>query len=278
MKLHCPACQAKLSIPGETSLARKIHCPSCGEVFSLAASRRHVTVDEKTLLQSASWDRFELPPGDDSAPMRPNRPEAQDSSQARVAWERPSISLFSLWRTCVQVLTAPRAAFRPGSKSSLGRPFGFSAIMLLLALAPNSAEVFAGVGQGWTPFAASLALVLGPLAGAALILGLAWVQQLLLGAAKAGRGGFRATYRVMAYGQAFHILGVIIWAVFTALEFAGRAQPNLEGLFSPLPWLWGFAVLALGLSAAHKADFARVFVLLFFEAALILVGFLALML
>jgi len=230
--LVCTNCGAPL-IPGDNI------CPFCGELVEPAVPPPPPVTQP-----------FAPPPPE--APARPPPPSAEQIAAAGTeppAWEdrRTYGFLASLWITWRESVFRPVAFFRTlPPRGGIGPPLGFAVLFTALGLIMNiywatvqsalagSAEEGLGILLLGGLFAALLWLAFALPLYVGLLFAMAGVLHVCFMAVGAGRRGFEATFRAMAYS-------------------AGAAAFSVFPFFGPLITLvWSTVVLFIGMREVQR--------------------------
>ena len=219
MPAYCPFCGSELDpdSPSPSGMPGVVECPTCRQEVDLPN------------------------PPPPPAPALPALGNVPEPPRNWVPWEGEGGFFSRLFSTIGQVLIHPVRFFlapaRPGYAWSLS--YG-----LILGTLGQACQVFWGHGLGYqyaTLRGALLSLIFSPLLVLASMFITTWVVHLCLLILGGAKQGVRATFRVMAYGQATNI--------FTLLPYVGL-------MVMPV---WGLVVGIGGLAAAHGIGRWRAF-------------------
>ncbi|BEQ15835.1 YIP1 family protein [Desulfoferula mesophila] len=237
MGVFCPFCGSGVdpaqAQPGE--LPGTVRCPTCRQEIDLPGAAP--------------------PPG--PAPLVPHLPgfpgqEPETPSGSYAAWEGEGGFFSRLLRTIGLVLFHPVRFFSAPARPGYAWALSFALILGTLGQACNVLWGH-GLGQQYVTLrSAVLGLVFAPLMVLISVFFTTWVLHFSLWILRGAHNGVRATFRVMAYGQATSLL---------------LALPYL-GIF--LAAVWGMVVAIGGLAAAHGTGRWRVFWALVLPLALLL--------
>jgi hypothetical protein len=226
MGAFCPFCGSDVD-PGQAQpgeLPGTVRCPTCRQEIDLP--------DARPLQGSAPF----VPP----LPGFP-REEPGPSSRSYAAWEGEGGFFSRLLRTIGLVLFHPVRFFSAPARPGYAWALSFALILGTLGQACNVLWGH-GLGQQYVTLrSAVLSLVFSPLLVLISVFFTTWVVHFSLWIFRGAHNGVRATFRVMAYGQAT--------SLFLALPFLGM----------PLAAVWGLVVAIGGLAAAHGTGRWRVF-------------------
>jgi hypothetical protein len=250
IKVICPKCHFSREVPHEKmpASARWATCPQCKERFELG----HAS----------------LVSGIDSAP--PVKDLESEVGRILSPWERREDH--GIWagisRTSKAVLFSPKSFFRRTAvEGGLKEPLAFG---LLTGSAGMMFEafwqflLFGEIGDTLSPLVdtllgshATIVLFLGimalcPLLVLITILITSTILHGLLSMVRGGKGGFEATFRVVAFSQAAQLWGLI---------------PIVGSLIGAL---WLIAVQMIGLRESHESSYLRVAMALIIPLALLL--------
>ncbi|MBI5523033.1 MAG: YIP1 family protein [Desulfarculus sp.] len=237
----CPYCGAEVdpatAAPG--GLPNTVLCPVCGQ-----------EQDRPALGPPPP----PLPGGDGLASLlgRPEPPPPPPTAEQGPAWEGDEGLLKRLWRSTWQVMGHPGKTLAGPGRPGLSWPLGYglvlgtlsSALTLLWGLVLGESTL-SSRGALWLLFLAPLIT----LAGLFIKAGVLHAMLFILGGAK---NGFKATFRVNAYGEAAGVLALLP-AVGTAAVI-----------------VWNLVILTAGLAAAHGIGKGRAFMAILLPALLVL--------
>ena len=245
-EIVCPQCQYSKQIPGEKIPAnvRWATCPRCKTRFDFRAG-------------NGAFD-FE----GESSRYSPKKPVGR----RRTPWEERS--KLGLWRGLCQTfkgtLFTPGPFFRSTAfDSGLAEPFAFGLLFGSLGTMFGFFWQFLIVGFGFLPASSDLvtwpgryalfwgAMILSPVLVTMGLFITSGITHVLLMVVKGGRHGFRATFRVTAYGQATQ--------VFSLIPFVG-------GLIGGV---WLLIIAIIGLKEIHEISYARVIMAFLIPFALV---------
>ncbi|MCB2228037.1 MAG: YIP1 family protein [Desulfarculaceae bacterium] len=229
MAAYCPYCGSE--VDGESAapggLAGTATCPTCHQEVDLPGTPPAPPI----------------PP----LPLGGPAPEPQDY----VPWEGEGGFFSRLFRSIGQVLIHPMRFFAAPARPGWAWALSFG---LILGTLGQALQVFWGHGLGYQYASfrsALLSLIFSPLTVLASMFLAAWVTHFCLWILRGTKHGVRATFRVMAYGQATN--------VFVLVPFLGMA----------LMPVWGLVVAVGGLAAAHETGRWRTFFAIFLPLVLI---------
>lgn len=228
----------------------EIICPDCG--YTKAVPPESIPAGVRWATCPRCKGRFDIRPPEEKRPA---------------PWEDPAVADMTrgLLQTLRMALFSPRIFFNKrtmegGTRGPL--TFGllvgsggmmFQAFWQFLVMEGGVTSISDGLlGQiPFLPFFFLILILIPPLIGILMFV-TGGILHLFLSLLKGGKGGFEATFRVMAYSQAGQIWGMI---------------PFIGGLIAGL---WVFAIQWVGLREAHKTSYFRVFLsfILFFLALL----------
>lgn len=247
VEITCPNCNFKTTIPKEKipARARWANCPRCKSRFELALPAS----------PAGSLGR-ERPPMGAGEPGRGPSP-----------WEsRSELGIFrSIYETLKKVMFAPKGLFRSmASGGGIKEPFAFGLLFgslgMMFALfwqfltlsgliLSRGGDLINESNISLIFFVVILVSPLFVIAGMFFTSAILHVCLLMVGA---GKNGFEATFRVVAYSQATQILGVI---------------PFVGGV---LGWFWQLMVQFIGVREIHETSYWRVFLASFIPLAFII--------
>ncbi len=237
IRITCPYCGFSKEIPHEKipKGAKRAVCPKCGQKFQFSSGQ----------LPSAAHARQDRA-SQQEAPKRGPSP-----------WEeRSEIGLWNgIWLTIKQVLLSPDKLFgRLHYRAGQGEPLAFG---LLVGSVGSMFSFFwqvVMVTLGIVSFGPSLLeqfglaiifvvlLVMVPIFVLVSLYVYSALLHLFLIVVRAANNGFEATFRVVCFSQATHLLGVI---------------PLFGGWISGL---WQLVVQVIGLKEIHETSYARVII------------------
>ena len=256
MHLYCPKCSTNIYIENEVK-AKKVNCPTCNREIDLDALRGlHGRRD---------------PDPEKKAPPRTDTDS--DPWTEPIAWELAGHWFTCLWLTCYQVLLRPWVVFKTPGEGGFKNPYVFGLIMYYPAVTPLIINYLLYSPWQAALYACITILIIGPAVTAALLFGIAGLQHGLLTLFKAKEAGFGETFRVTAYSMACWVLVLLIYLISLGVGLMAGPEAGLtfRRFVSILPFFWWLMIMILGLATAHMSDFARIFLLIFLEFALIMV-------
>ncbi len=262
-RIACPNCGFTTHIPTERIpiKARFASCPRCNERFPLKPDNPS---------PPASSSTGTLPTGSSLDTPHP-APETGKPGRGPSPWEdRGRLGLWkAIRRSFLGTILSPASFFRTmHTRHGLMEPLAigvlFGSIGLITGLFKDFVLSVWGYGGGVrmlssgvdSPFLLSGLMVLSPLIVCIGIFIMTGVLHLLLMIFRGASQGFEGTFRVVAYGQATQIFGVV---------------PILGGLIGGL---WYLVILIVGMREIHETTYPRV--ILAFLMPLLLTGALAL--
>lgn len=248
MPVFCPYCGAELdpatAAPG--GLPDTLLCPVCGqEQDRPAGGPPPPPPPPPTPPPLPTCDGLASASG--APPPPPPPPDGPGP-----AWEGEAGFPGRLWRTTWQVMGHPAQTLAGPGRPGLGWPLGYglvlgtfsSALTLMWGLLLGESTL-SSRGALWLLFLAPLIT----LAGLFIKAGVLHAMLFILGGAK---NGFRATFRVNAYGEAAGVLALLP-AVGTAAVL-----------------IWNLVILTAGLAAAHGIGKGRAFCAILLPALVML--------
>jgi hypothetical protein len=224
MGAFCPFCGSELSAdeakPG--GLPGTMECPTCRQEVDAPGPPP-------------------TPAGGPPLPLdgAPRAPEEWPS------WEGEGGFFSRLFRTIGQVLIHPVRFFAAPARPGYAWALSFG---LILGTLGQALQIYWGHHLGYqyeTLHSALLSLIFAPLTVLVSMFLAAWVTHFCLWIVRGAKNGVRATFRVMAYGQATNI--------FLAVPYVGLAV---------MP-VWGVVVAIGGLAGAHGIGRWRAFFAIF---------------
>jgi hypothetical protein len=245
-EIVCPQCHFSKQIPGEKIPAnvRWATCPRCKTRFDFRAGNGFFDFKGEASRYS------------------PKEP----AGRSRTPWE--DRSKLGLWRGLSQ--TFKGALFTPGPffrsaafDSGLAEPFAFGLLFGSLGTMFGFFWQFLMVGFGFLSAGSGLvtlpgrytlfwaAMIIAPILVTIGLFITSGITHLLLMIVNGGRHGFRATFRVTAYGQATQVLSLI---------------PFIGGLMGGV---WLLIIEIIGLKEIHETSYARVIMAFLIPLALV---------
>lgn len=234
MQITCPSCDFTKSIPDDKipQGAKWVRCPKCKNRFDFTLQNKRIAVDDKPIN------------------IFSNRPSLRRPSP----WEdRAEIgSLKGIISTIKQVLFSPKLFFRK-TAHNLGiiEPFAFGLLAGSIGGMLNifwdflfRSDQFATIAD-FLPFDLSLNIIFLCLIVLIPFLNIFWMLlaciffHISLVLVRGNKGGFEATFRVIAFSQAAQLLGII---------------PYLGGLMG---FVWNIVVLIIGIREIHETTYSR---------------------
>ncbi len=246
-RIACPHCGFTAEIPTERIplKARFASCPRCRERFPLRPDNpSSPTLPGKTTLSGGNSTNIAYAAGQ---PLKADRGPSPWEDRGRLGlWK-------GIYRSFLDTLLSPAVFFRTmhtrqGLKEPLAIGILFGAIGLIMGLFRDFVLSMWGYGGGVqmlssgvdSPILLSGLMVLSPLIVCVGIFSMSGVLHLFLRIFRAASQGFEGTFRVVAYGQATQIFGVV---------------PILGGLVGGL---WFLAILIIGVREIHETTYSRV--------------------
>jgi len=245
-EIICPQCHYSKQIPGEKIPAevRWATCPRCKTRFDFRAGNEFFDFQRE------------------ASRVSPKKPVGRRLTP----WE--DRSRFGLWRGLCQtfrgVLFTPRPFFRSTAfDGGLGEPLAFGLLFGSLGTMFGFFWQFLMGGVGFLDAGSGLlsrpsryalfwaAMILAPILVTIGLFIMSGITHLLLMMVKGGRHGFRATFRVTAYGQATQVLSLI---------------PFVGGLMGGV---WLLIIEIIGLKEIHETSYARVIMAFLIPLALV---------